>query len=114
MLVSKQRFPSLDTPCAGGRPSTTNDGMFPTVSPGVPTLLAVGTLRKTSLVPIGIHTDENVAKVGTLKISCDFAVLGNVIRNKGRFFVFPLSEDGRRVVINCLTLITSKPRFTSP
>jgi hypothetical protein len=50
---------------------------------------------------------------GILKIDCDFAVLGKVIRNKGRFLVVVPSEGGRWVVVICLTLITSKPRFTS-
>jgi hypothetical protein len=49
------------------------------------------------------------------KISCDFAVLGKVMRNKGRFLVVAVSsEDDRRVVVICLTLRTSKPRFTRP
>jgi hypothetical protein len=43
----------------------------------------------------------------------DFAVLGRVIRNKGRFlFALPSEGDWREVI--CLTLITSDPRVTSP
>jgi hypothetical protein len=53
-------------------------------------------------------------RLGRLKISCDFAVLGKVIRNRWRFLVVAPSEDDRRVVVICLTLITSKPRFISP
>jgi hypothetical protein len=50
----------------------------------------------------------------SLKISWDFAVLGRVIRYKGRFRDdVPLEGDRREVVI-CLTLITSNPRVTSP
>jgi hypothetical protein len=53
-------------------------------------------------------------RLGSLKISWDFAVLGKVIRNKGRFLVTAPSVDDRRMVVNCLILITPKPRFTSP
>jgi hypothetical protein len=53
-------------------------------------------------------------RLGSLKISCNFAVLGKVIRNKGRLLVVVPSEDDLRVDVICLTLITSKPRFTSP
>jgi hypothetical protein len=50
----------------------------------------------------------------SLKISCDFAILGSVIRNKGRGFVVVPSVGDRRVVVICLTLLTSKPQFTKP
>jgi hypothetical protein len=46
-----------------------------------------------------------------LKISWDLAVLGRVIRKRGRFLV--PSEDDRRVVI-CLTLTTSNPKLIRP
>jgi hypothetical protein len=51
----------------------------------------------------------------SLKISWDFAVLGRVIRYKGRFLDddVPSEGDWREVVI-CLTLITSNPSVTSP
>jgi hypothetical protein len=52
-------------------------------------------------------------RLGILKISGDFAVLGKIIRNKRRFLVVPPSEDDRWVVVICFTLITSKFRFTS-
>jgi hypothetical protein len=53
-------------------------------------------------------------RLGRLKISCDFAILGKVTRNRGRFWVVVASsEDDWHVVVICLTL-TSKPRFTSP
>jgi hypothetical protein len=48
------------------------------------------------------------------KISWDFAVLGKVIRKRGRFMVFDPSEGDRRVAVICLTLIMTKPRLTSP
>jgi hypothetical protein len=48
-----------------------------------------------------------------VKISCDFVVLGNVVRNKGKLTVVHSADDGRLVVI-CLTLITLKPRLISP
>jgi hypothetical protein len=51
---------------------------------------------------------------GNLKISLDFAVLGKVIRNGGRFLDIVPWDGDRRVVDFCLTLITSKPRFISP
>jgi hypothetical protein len=49
-----------------------------------------------------------------LKISCDFAILGKVMGNKRRFLVVVLSEGDQQVVVICLTLMTSKLRFTSP
>jgi hypothetical protein len=54
-----------------------------------------------------------MAKVFSLDISCDFDFLGKVIRKSGTFTVV-LSAGDRRAVDICLTLITSKPRFTNP
>jgi hypothetical protein len=52
-------------------------------------------------------------RLGSLKISWDFAVLGKVMTNKGMFMaVVPAGGDWRVAVI-CLTLITSKPRLSS-
>jgi hypothetical protein len=48
------------------------------------------------------------------KISWDFAVLGKVISNRGRFLGRAPSDGDRRLVDICLTLIMSKPRSTSP
>jgi hypothetical protein len=53
-------------------------------------------------------------RLGSLNISWNFAVLGKFIRKRGRSMVFNPSGGDRRVVIVCLTLITSKPRLTSP
>jgi hypothetical protein len=53
-------------------------------------------------------------RLWSLNISCDFAVLGKVIRKKGRFVLVTPSEVDRRVDVICLMLITSKPQFTSP
>jgi hypothetical protein len=53
-------------------------------------------------------------RLGRRKISWDFAVLGKVMRKRGRFVVFGSSGDDRRMVVICLTLTTSKPWFTSP
>jgi hypothetical protein len=52
-------------------------------------------------------------RLGTWKISWNFAVLGKVIRKSGWFRVYDPSEGDRRVVVICLTLITSNPRLTS-
>jgi hypothetical protein len=49
-----------------------------------------------------------------LKISRDFAVLGRMIRNNGRFLDDVPSEADRWEVVICLTLITSNARVTSP
>jgi hypothetical protein len=38
-------------------------------------------------------------RLGSLKMSWDFAVLGRVIRNKGRFLVVVSSEGDLRVVV---------------
>jgi hypothetical protein len=48
------------------------------------------------------------------KISCDLAVLGKVIRKRGRFLGRDLSDGDLRVLVICLTLIMSKPRSISP
>jgi hypothetical protein len=53
-------------------------------------------------------------KLGRLKISCDFAILGKVIRNKVRFLVVASSEGNLRVVVICLTLNNVKPQVSSP
>jgi hypothetical protein len=53
-------------------------------------------------------------RLGRRKISWDFAVLGKVIRNRGRFVILGSSGDDRREVVICLTLNTSKPSSTSP
>jgi hypothetical protein len=53
-------------------------------------------------------------RFGIRKISWEFAVLGRVLRNRGRLEIFGSSEDDRRVVVICVTLTTSKPRLTSP
>jgi hypothetical protein len=52
-------------------------------------------------------------RLDNLNRSWDFVVLGRVTRNKGRGRCVVPSEDLRAVVI-CLTLITSKPKSTSP
>jgi hypothetical protein len=78
--------------------------------------LAVVTLRETSLGFVRLYLDSNVAKASIWKISCDLGVLGKVIRNVGGGGVTLVgpSVDDRRVVVICLTLMTSKPRFTNP
>jgi hypothetical protein len=50
----------------------------------------------------------------SLKISCDFTVLGRVMRNKRRFLVAASWEGDQQEIVNCLTLTTSNPRVTSP
>jgi hypothetical protein len=52
-------------------------------------------------------------RLGSRKISWDFAVLGKVIRKKGKFMCFDPSGSDRRVAVIFLTLITSNPRLTS-
>jgi hypothetical protein len=83
-------------------------------SPDVAELLALMTMCKASLGPIHFHLDGNVQGLGRLKISCDFAFLDKVMRNNGMFLIVVSSEDDRKVVVICLTLTTSKPRFTTP
>jgi hypothetical protein len=53
-------------------------------------------------------------RLGSRKISCDFPDLGRVRRKRGMFVDRGSSGDDRRVVVICLTLMTSKPRLTSP
>jgi hypothetical protein len=53
-------------------------------------------------------------RLGRRKISWDLAVFGKVTRKRGRFMILGSSRDDQRVVVICLTLITSKPRSTSP
>jgi hypothetical protein len=43
-----------------------------------------------------------------------FSVRGKVTRKRGRFVILGSSGDDRRVVVICLMLTTSKPRFTGP
>jgi hypothetical protein len=38
-------------------------------------------------------------RFGSVKISCDFAILGKIIRNKGRFMVVDLTGGDRRVAV---------------
>jgi hypothetical protein len=53
-------------------------------------------------------------RLGRRKISWDFGVLGKVTRKSGRVKTLVSSGGDRRVVVICVTLITSKPRLTSP
>jgi hypothetical protein len=88
---------------------------LPTVGPDVTELLAVMTLSKASLGPIRLHLYGNVAKAGQMEDFLDFPVLGKVMRYRGRFLVVAVSlKDDQCVIIICLMLRTSKPRFTSP
>jgi hypothetical protein len=48
-----------------------------------------------------------------LNISWDFDIIGKVIMRRGTFTVVVPPAGDRRVVDICLTLITSKPRFTN-
>jgi hypothetical protein len=50
----------------------------------------------------------------SLNIPWDFNVLGKAIRKRGMITVVLLSASDRRVIDVCLTLITSKPKFTNP
>jgi hypothetical protein len=84
------------------------------VCPDVAELLAVVALRKSILGFVRLYPDSNVAEVRQPENSWDFAVLGKVIRNKGRLTVDVPSGGVRRVVVICLTLMTSKPRITNP
>jgi hypothetical protein len=87
-------------------------GLF-AVGPDVAKLLAVVTLSKGVLGFIRLFLVGNMAETGHLKRSWDFAALGKVTRNRGKAMDVEPSVD-RRAVDICLTLITSKPRSTSP
>jgi hypothetical protein len=84
-------FRALLVQVASPAPQTT--GRLPAVGPDVPKLLAVMALRKASTLM------EMWQRLDSLKISCDSAVLGSVIRNKGRGFVVVPSVGDRRVVV---------------
>jgi hypothetical protein len=84
------------------------------VCPDVAELLAVMALRKTILTSICSILIAMWQRLGSRNISWDFAVLGKIIRKRERFIVVVPSEGDRRVAVICLTLITSKPRLTSP
>jgi hypothetical protein len=53
-------------------------------------------------------------RLGSLKISWDFAVISKVMRNRDMFTVIDPSGGDRRVAVIHLALITSKTRLTSP
>jgi hypothetical protein len=53
-------------------------------------------------------------RLGSRKISWDFAVLVKIIKKRGKFMGFDPSGDDQQVAVTCLKLITSKPRLTSP
>jgi hypothetical protein len=53
-------------------------------------------------------------RLGSRKNYWDFAVLGKVIRKRGRFMVFDSFGGDRGVAVICFALITSKSRLTSP
>jgi hypothetical protein len=52
-------------------------------------------------------------RLASLKISCDFSVMGSVTRKRGSLDFSGLSEGIRRVEIICLMLTTSKPSSVS-
>jgi hypothetical protein len=68
---------------AASTPQTT--GRLLAVWPNMAQLLAVMALCKIILRFIGPTLTAVWQRLGSLKISCDFAVLGKVIRNKERF-----------------------------
>jgi hypothetical protein len=114
MPVLKKRFPSPGTPCAGGRHHTTNNEGVLAVCPDVAELLAVVALSKPVLKFVRLYPDCNVAEVGQFEKSWDFAVLGKVLRNKGRLTICDPSGGVRPTVVISLTLMTSKPRLIRP
>jgi hypothetical protein len=87
-------------------------GRLIAVCSDVAELLAVWALRKTILSSTYLHSDCDAAEACRRKMSWDFVVLVKVIRKRGRFMIVDPSEGDRRVVVICLTLITSNPRFT--
>jgi hypothetical protein len=95
-------------------PTPQTSGRLTTVCPNMPELLAVVALCKTILSPVGLHPDCYVKRAVRQKISCDLAVLGKVIRKRGRFLGRDLSDGDFWVLVICLTLIMSKPRSVSP
>jgi hypothetical protein len=96
---------------AATTPHTT--GRLLTVRPDIADLLAVVALREAILGLVCLYSDLYVLE-GFWKISCDFAVLGNVIRNRGMFLVTDPSVGDGRVDEICLTPIMSKPASISP
>jgi hypothetical protein len=89
-------------------------GRLLAVRPDGVELLAVVTLRETSLGLVSLFPDCNIVTARQCEYLMDFDALGKVIRNRGIFTVVVPSAGGRRVVDICLTLIISKPRFTNP
>jgi hypothetical protein len=85
-------------------------GRLLAVCPDMAKLLAAMTLQKT-IPPALIAMWQ---RLGSRKISWDFAILGKVIRKRWRFMVFHPSGGDGLVAVICLTLITSKLRLTSP
>jgi hypothetical protein len=53
-------------------------------------------------------------RLGSRKISWNFAVLGKVIRIRGMFMAFDPSGMTDGWLSSALTLVTSNPRLTSP
>jgi hypothetical protein len=53
-------------------------------------------------------------RLGKVKISCDFAILGKVMRKKDKLMVVVPSADDQSLVVICLTAVMSKPRLFSP
>jgi hypothetical protein len=85
------------------------------VIPGMAELLAAVTLPETSLGSLyACALVEIWQRLFSLKISWDFDILGKVIRKRGMFIVVVSSAGDGWLVDICLTLITSKPRFTNP
>jgi hypothetical protein len=89
--------------------SGVEDALF-AVGPNVAKLLAVVSafcdLYASTLM-------EMLQRLESFKRSRDFVVLGRVTRNKGKVIGVEPSGD-RRAVDICFTLMTSKPRSTSP
>jgi hypothetical protein len=74
---------------------------------------AVVTLRETSLGFVCLYLMAILPRLLSFSISWDFDVLGKVIRKREMCTVVSSARDPWVVDI-CLTLITSKPRFTNP
>jgi hypothetical protein len=77
-------------------------------------LLAVVVLGKSIVGSINLHPDSNVVEARQTENFLGICCLGRVMRNRGRFMILDSSGGECRVAVICLTLTTSKPRFTSP
>jgi hypothetical protein len=86
-------------------PAPQTTGRLFTVCSNVTKFVSVLALRKAILCATCLYLDCNVAEGFNRKISWDFAILGKMMRNRGKFLIGVASDGDRNFLNPNLTLL---------